>query len=505
MLSAWNPDGPARRLVPFVAPGAASVLLTPLPGPSKPTLTVLAAVLALLSIAGTALTCARPPAWWRPAPVYLVFLVVGLLRDAHGGGSSGYAPLALLPVLWLGLYGTRKELQGALVLLAATFIIPVLLLGGPAYPVSSWRLALLMTLTGLVVGVTVQNLTTELRRRVTDQQAIARATGSSPATARDAICLAACEVSGADFAYLLEPDAARRTLTSTAQHGLDVPVRLAIGQEASASVDVLLSGRPFHIQDSRHHPSVSRRIVEQTGVVGALLYPVARGGQPVAVLSLGFAQPLRTVPQRLEQTLDILAAEAALIIERADLYEQLGQAALTDGLTGAANRRAWDTAVADPRHQHATGQGTVVALLDLDHFKAYNDLLGHLAGDELLRSCVAAWQHDLRDTDVLARWGGEEFAVLLPECTPKTAAPVLERLRRSVPGGCTVSIGATHVGAGQDLTGRVKAADMALYQAKQQGRDRLCWHQEPTDSAVGQPVSGPGRQGHRSAGTSAAS
>ena len=478
MLDLFDPDGPARRLAPFIAPGAVSMALLPLSATAEPGLIVLAAFLALVSALGTALTSRCTPSWWRPLPVYLVFPVVALLRDAHGGTASGYAPLALLPVLWLGMYGTRRELQGAVVLLGATFTVPLLVEQGPAYPVGSWRLAALMTLTALVIGRAVQDLTRQLRRTVEDQQSIARAAraGTDPGAARGAICRAACEVSGAGFAVLLEPDAARRTLTSTARHGLDQGVRLMIGQESSASAAVLVSGRPVHIPDCRSSPGVSSRLAEQTGAVGALLYPVKAGGVPVAVLALGFDRPLRSVPPRLGQVLEILAAEAASMIERTDLSEQLGRAALTDGLTGAANRRAWDAAVDARREQHLTGPGTVVALMDLDRFKAYNDLLGHLAGDELLRACVAAWRQDLRATDVLARWGGEEFAVLLPDCTPEEAGPILERLRRSVPGACTVSVGATHADAGRELTSLVQEADSALYQAKGAGRDRLQWH-----------------------------
>ena len=478
MLDLSDPDGAFRRLLPFLAPGVVSIVLLPLSATDEPKLIALAAVLALASTLGTALTSGRPPSWWRPLPVYLVFPVVALLRDAQGGTASGYAPLALLPVLWLGLYGTRRELQGAVVLLGATFTVPLLVAPGPAYPVGSWRLAVLMTLTGLAIGLAVQHLTRQLRRTVEDQQAIARAAGAGtdPAAARGAICRAACEVSGAAFAVLLEPDAARRTLTSTARHGLDQGIRLSVGQESSAAAAVLLSGRPVHIENSRNDPAASSRLSGQTGAVGALLHPVMARGATVAVLALGFDHPLRSVPPRLEQTMLILAAEAASIIERADLYEQLGRAALTDGLTGAANRRAWDAAVAAHQDQYSVGPGTVVALLDLDHFKAYNDLLGHLAGDELLKACVTAWRGNLRATDVLARWGGEEFAVLLPACTPETAGPVLDRLRRSVPGGCTVSVGATHADAGQDIAQLVRDADSALYQAKRAGRDRLQWH-----------------------------
>jgi diguanylate cyclase (GGDEF)-like protein len=112
-------------------------------------------------------------------------------------------------------------------------------------------------------------------------------------------------------------------------------------------------------------------------------------------------------------------------------------------------------------------------MLDLDHFKAYNDQRGHLAGDRLLRAAAASWQQHLRSTDVLARWGGEEFALLLPGCSADQATALIERLRGTLPDDVTFSAG---VSAGDGTTAPrtlVDAADQALYHAKSSGRDRV--------------------------------
>ena len=112
-----------------------------------------------------------------------------------------------------------------------------------------------------------------------------------------------------------------------------------------------------------------------------------------------------------------------------------------------------------------------VALLDLDHFKHYNDEHGHLAGDRLLKAAAAAWEHRLRRTDLLARYGGEEFAILLPDCGLGDAMEIAERLRTAQPEG-TCSIGVADWDGRQDGDALLARADRALYAAKAGGRDQ---------------------------------
>lgn len=113
----------------------------------------------------------------------------------------------------------------------------------------------------------------------------------------------------------------------------------------------------------------------------------------------------------------LLADEASIAIERARLFSRLERTARTDDLTGLPNRRDWDEhlnreLVRARRH----GAPLSVAMIDLNHFKDYNDRLGHQAGDRLLKEAAASRQARLRESDLIARYGGEEFAVALPEC-----------------------------------------------------------------------------------------
>ncbi|MBL7255916.1 GGDEF domain-containing protein [Paractinoplanes lichenicola] len=153
--------------------------------------------------------------------------------------------------------------------------------------------------------------------------------------------------------------------------------------------------------------------------------------------------------------------------------EQLESLAYLDGLTGIPNRRAWDVEL-ERRLAVARRHGStlVVGLIDLDHFKNYNDLLGHQAGDELLRSAGSAWQQQLRAGDLIARYGGEEFGLVM-HCRLKDAAIIMDRLHEATPDGQTFSAGLaqwTGGESGEQLTAR---ADAALYAAKREGRNRF--------------------------------
>jgi diguanylate cyclase (GGDEF)-like protein len=112
-------------------------------------------------------------------------------------------------------------------------------------------------------------------------------------------------------------------------------------------------------------------------------------------------------------------------------------------------------------------------MIDLDHFKQFNDEHGHAAGDRLLRACAVAWRSALRSEDTLARVGGEEFAVLLPRCSIIDATDVLERLRCATPSGATASVGVAEVQLHEDADHFLARADLALYEAKSAGRNRL--------------------------------
>jgi diguanylate cyclase (GGDEF)-like protein/PAS domain S-box-containing protein len=163
--------------------------------------------------------------------------------------------------------------------------------------------------------------------------------------------------------------------------------------------------------------------------------------------------------------------------ERDALIEKLNSLARTDELTGLQNRRAWGEELSRELARAAREREPLcVAMLDLDGFKAYNDLHGHQAGDELLRAVACSWRGHLRVTDVLARHGGEEFAVAFPAWPLDVAVVVVERLRTDIPAGQTCSAGLVAWDGKESAEELVGRADKALYEAKRAGRDRtVAW------------------------------
>jgi len=179
--------------------------------------------------------------------------------------------------------------------------------------------------------------------------------------------------------------------------------------------------------------------------------------------------------------------------------QELSRMSVTDPLTNLANRRQFDT-VFPVRWQEATDKGLCLGLMviDIDHFKAYNDYYGHPQGDECLRQVATAMQANSRDADLVVRFGGEEFVVLIANASPEAAKPAAERIRCNVEAleipnhgvsaqsVVTVSVGVAVLYPKVSLAPAelLSQADEALYEAKRQGRNRV-WVASAIDSSSG--------------------
>ena len=162
-----------------------------------------------------------------------------------------------------------------------------------------------------------------------------------------------------------------------------------------------------------------------------------------------------------------------LVLQRERLQARLGTMARTDALTGLPNRRAWDEALdRELARANRSHSPICAAVLDLDHFKQFNDLNGHPAGDSHLKEVAAIWRTRLRSADMIARYGGEEFAVLLTATDILHAQDLIEELRSCVPGAETVSAGIAQWDGGESGGELLIRADRALYEAKRNGRNR---------------------------------
>ena len=191
----------------------------------------------------------------------------------------------------------------------------------------------------------------------------------------------------------------------------------------------------------------------------------------------------------------LVALPPVILLQRSLMHQQLQAAARTDPKTGLLNAAAWQRE-ADAeviRALRPSGLGSAsgsnsslsMLLIDVDHFKRVNDSHGHLAGDEVLKGLAAELRQQVRDSDIVGRFGGEEFTVLLPRADASEAVRIAERLRRSAStlsifaGDAricvTVSIGVAVLGQhGRDLFELLAAADLALYRAKDKGRNQVC-------------------------------
>ena len=171
------------------------------------------------------------------------------------------------------------------------------------------------------------------------------------------------------------------------------------------------------------------------------------------------------------------------ISEQKRLEAELEHEASTDRLTGACNRLRFDTELESALARfHRYGTETALIMFDMDHFKWFNDTRGHDAGDRVLREITERVANAIREPDTLARWGGEEFTLILPETDTEGARDLAERLRRAVgdepvadAGHVTISLGVTRMGAGDDADSLLKRLDNALYRAKELGRNTVCY------------------------------
>lgn len=212
--------------------------------------------------------------------------------------------------------------------------------------------------------------------------------------------------------------------------------------------------------------------------IHALLAPIGEATTMLAAIQNG--ERILAVPQGGNDLVGrLLSGVTSAANETAARIDQLVEAAERDPLTGIRNRRGF----LDSAEQVLRGRGNAVfAIIDIDHFKLINDEFGHDTGDVLLKSLAHKIEDYLRRTDIAARWGGEEFAVLLPDTTLDEARLVMERLRATVAldtglgvenRAVTFSCGLAPVRTFAQLGEATKQADAALYSAKNAGRNQV--------------------------------
>lgn len=321
---------------------------------------------------------------------------------------------------------------------------------------------------------------------LTDVTEALNATVSLPQMAQGIVERSASVVGKADLALLFLVDDARQELALAASHGW------AVGEVHGKRGDlfdewVFHQRKPLLVTDARKDFRFDPdAISEEARVYRSLITsPLLSGGKITGLLRLESRQADAYSADDL-RLLDILADLAAASVRNAVLLAQAEDLAIHDGLTGLFVYRHFQERLAAELVRAAeAGQALSLVLLDIDHFKVYNDCHGHTAGDHVLKAVAAVLREGMRPGDLVARYGGEEFAVVLPQ-TPKPVAMELagilreriaarEVVLRREPTRVTVSIGVAAYPADAKTKDRLlQEVDAQLYRAKREGRNRVC-------------------------------
>ena len=274
---------------------------------------------------------------------------------------------------------------------------------------------------------------------------------------------------------LLLADSSRAHLERATQHpdagapGCDV--------QSPFSCMAVRRGNPVIFPDSEALNACSRLRGRPCGAVSAVCVPVSFMGRSLGVLHTSGPAGKPPTSRQVAQ-LTTLGIQAGARIGTVRAFNSTQRKATTDSLTGLSNRRSAEERV---RHLNSEGNSFALVLADLDHFKRLNDLRGHAAGDQALRLFAETVRLSLRNGDMGARWGGEEFVLILPQSSASQAQEVVDRLRAklaenlfagSIP-AFTASFGISDTTMSPRFEQLLKMADEALYCAKESGRDRV--------------------------------
>ena len=295
-----------------------------------------------------------------------------------------------------------------------------------------------------------------------------------------------------DAFVTLDRDLVYRYVNNTAADWLGMPAQEVIGRRLE-DVSPNLAGSDFV---DRLRGVIEKRVAESFAYyfegskvwLEFRVYPSQEGASVFyndVTVRKNDEETIRRQREQLEFAMLKLNENSVLLeqqqMELEEANRHLQELATTDGLTGLLNHRAMQDELLEAVRASGGKRAPVsVALLDVDHFKKFNDAFGHQSGDEVLRKVADLLERSVRIGDVVARYGGEEFCVILPKTTSEEALAVCERIRASVEGApweqrqVTVSIGLSTAVGVSDTQELLRQADQALYEAKASGRNRVC-------------------------------
>lgn len=409
---------------------------------------------AYLGCAATALLSRRLPPWSAHVCLAAGTLIVTRAIYYSGDADSYYS----IWYVWIALYAfyffTRPQAAAHVALVGVSY--GALLVSGSAPSGEARWLTTFSTL--VIAAVFVDTLVRQLRRhaRRSDENA-ERLRAAAAAMERMASCSSPERLCGVFARAALEASGAGRA---------------EIWTTAPASGEPVLAGRAGPAVDERQAAAATRVSI-----------PLAETGHSLA---LCFDRPAELEDLATKQVLDVLVEAFSSAFERLDLIRRLEEAARTDELCHLPNRRAWEQELPlQLAHARRFSYPVCVLLLDLDGLKQLNDSRGHQAGDAVLRGAAEAWSAELRDVDTLVRWGGDEFALILPGCDLAEAGPVAARILAATPPPVTCSGGLAQWDGEEHAESLVARADSALYEAKAGGGDGVSADCAPRTAAAG--------------------
>lgn len=330
-------------------------------------------------------------------------------------------------------------------------------------------------------SVGLQQLNVALQLCITASEAYAAVERILPALLGASSC-------GGVLAVLRTPKHADRVATWGDQLGIDRAEKMPV-EDCCA----LRSGRPYSVQSGELGLRCGH-----TDADSYLCLPLAAHGETLGVLQVMMPSRVDRIPAQSptptatgvdgRQPVDLLqraSEQIAITLANLALRERLEHQSVRDALTGTFNRRYFEESLEQAlAREQRRPRGLTLVMVDVDHFKAVNDTHGHDAGDDVLRKIAQTLQQSVRASDLVCRFGGEEFAILLLETDAEAARrrteAIVQACRTSQPmahgraiGPVTVSAGLARHHAGESGADLVRRADASLYEAKRQGRDRV--------------------------------
>jgi diguanylate cyclase (GGDEF)-like protein len=371
--------------------------------------------------------------------------------------------------------------SGAFLLLTAILLSSAL---RPGASLVDGAVLLILVITGVAALVQRSAVADLDRRRRGEAESFARilsglSRSMSPDAIVDAIAKELGSATRADHVVVVRRDESGRSL---AAHLVSLRPGIPPHSTAMPIGDLAdpIRGRPATPADIADR--IGRRARDVYGLGVVLAAPLAMGEEVVGAIVLS-RRVGSTWPQSTRRILNGAALEASAALARTASHRDAEAAASTDPLTGLPNRRYFDEFVGLLAQRRRAGDAVGVLMVDIDKFKALNDTYGHATGDEVLRGVASAIVSAVREDDVPARFGGEEFVVLLRNPGPGVAVEVAERIRAAVRAldlgelgvsPVSVSVGvAVANGPDEPIDELLRIADQNLYSAKRGGRDRV--------------------------------